>query len=205
MSTEQLTAARLKVMEAVPYLRKRSSPNLNYTFAGEADLIQNLRPAMLANGITCHPVSISDVHKTDYQTSKGSVMRDVTAVLTYRMTHVSGESEDVVVLAEAADSGDKSAAKLMTIGEKYALRQYFLIETGDDPDEVAAERASTNAQNVTKAMEMIAKAKVPEELDGLLDRVIAAGEAVFDAKQVARLEKAITSKRVALTAKKKGN
>jgi hypothetical protein len=134
-----LASAKLAVMAAVPYVRKHKAEHLNYSFAGEADLIASLRPAMLAHGLTVAPIAVSVLEQGRYQTLKGGLLNHVVAAVTYRLTHApSGESEDCQVLGEASDAGDKAAPKALTGAYKYFLRQTFLIETGDDPDRYAS-------------------------------------------------------------------
>ena len=68
-------------------------------------------------------------------TSSGKSLRICRIISTYRLSHISGQYEDIQVLGEGSDSLDKAANKAMTVAYKYALRQAFLIETGDDdPD-----------------------------------------------------------------------
>lgn len=137
----ELAAAKLKVMAAVPYVQKQHGQGLGYTFAGEAAFIDKLHPAMVAAGLTIAPEKMELVHQEVYTTAKGSKMNRVVVLATYRLTHAgSGESEPIQTFGEGADSGDKSVNKAMTGAYKYALRQAFLIETGNDPDETPSEQ-----------------------------------------------------------------
>lgn len=130
-----LAAAKLRIMAACPYLQKRTGEGLKYTFASEADLINLLRPALLANHVVITPAGCEMVANEQFTTGKGSVMRRVVVKMTYRFTHVpSRESEEVQMFGEGADVGDKAVNKAMTGALKYALRQWMLVETGDDPD-----------------------------------------------------------------------
>lgn len=138
--TPTLAAAVLAVMGEVGYVHKSgrvSSAGANYTFAGEVDLLRVLRPAMVAHGLCMLPVAteLREHHETvPGRDGKPRTSRTVRVVQTYRLLHVSGEYQDLVVVGEGQDSGDKAGAKAMTIALKYALRQAFLVETGDDPD-----------------------------------------------------------------------
>jgi hypothetical protein len=168
-----LQEAQLAVMASVPYIQKQSSGGLRYTFASEAELIKNLHPAMRLHGITVHPDSVEVISQEPYEIvrnagrpdEKRTRMMSVRATVAYVFQHGS-DSEQVTVLAEASDAGDKASSKLMTIALKYALRQFFLIETGDDPDTEAHNRA-TVADVEVKAREKISAAKTMEELDVL--------------------------------------
>ena len=87
-------------------------------------------------------MSVSKVHaitRENYTTAKGTAMVNTVIHATVKFTHTSGESIEVDAVGEGSDSGDKSANKAMTGLYKYALRQTFCIETGDDPDKYASE------------------------------------------------------------------
>jgi hypothetical protein len=139
-STSTLAAAKLEVMRSCPYVQKHKTAGLTYSFAGEADLIASLRPALLRHGLSVAPVKVTVLEQGRYQTVKGSLLNHVLVAVVYRLTHAaSGEAEECEVLGEASDAGDKAAPKAMTGAMKYFLRQTFLIETGDDPDRSASE------------------------------------------------------------------
>lgn len=138
MSTEHKT-----IFEAISaiygsingYVQKTKSDGLRYSFASEADLIAKLRPAMVEHGVSISVREYRDVERTVVTTAKGSSMNVCLLKAIVRFTHASsGTFIDVEALGEGADSGDKAGNKAMTCAYKYALRQTFCIETGDDPD-----------------------------------------------------------------------
>lgn len=132
--------AKLQVWEECPYLLKKEGKGLKYTFASEADLIALVRPALIRAGILITPVRSEVVSDGEFKTSGGSVMRRVLVKQVYRFTHVgSGWYEDVEMHGEGADIGDKAANKAMTDALKYAVRQWAMIETGDDPDKQSSD------------------------------------------------------------------
>lgn len=157
-------------MAAVPYVQKRHSQALGYSFAGETELIEKLRPAMIQAGITCRPVAMQLVASGEYTTRKGATMRFVCLLADYEFSH-GMQSERVQVMGEAADSGDKASPKAMTLAQKYALRQYFLIETGDDPDIVAHHRGSPMNEAIGRAARAIEREHSHTELDRLVGKV----------------------------------
>lgn len=166
---DSLIKAKLAVMEDVPYVQKTSAQNLNYKFAGEADLIAKLRPEMIRHGIAVSPVSVDELRQDEYSSREGKRMGHLLARWTFRFTHVtSGEFENVQVLGEASDTGDKCAGKAATIALKYALRQFFLIETGDDPDYMASERGAPNEGYFQRAATAIRSKTTNDELDELV-------------------------------------
>jgi hypothetical protein len=151
-TAKNIHEAILEVMKRVDYVQKKKSPNLNYTFAGEADLIAALRPAMLDSNITVAVVGISDWKMDEYTTKNGSRMVDATQLSVIRFTHApSGSFIDVTARGEGADTGDKSSNQAQTGAYKYALRQTFMIETGDDPDnDASVERAPARKPQQTR-------------------------------------------------------
>lgn len=130
------------VMAEVDYVQKEKKATLNYSFASERAFIEALRPAMVTHGIYCHVANVIDVRHEDLPTKSGGSMQRVTLIATIRFSHVGGTSVDSWATGEGMDSGDKASNKAMTGAYKYALRQTFCIETGDDPDNESPQPAS---------------------------------------------------------------
>ena len=133
--TENIDTALLAIYGEVGYVQKKGKGGLNYTFAGEAALIEAVRPQMVKAGVTMRVTEILDVRHEAYQTTKGSSMNRVTLTAVVRFTHAESQTwVDCQARGEGADVGDKASAKALTGAFKYALRETFCIETGDDPD-----------------------------------------------------------------------
>ena len=138
--SENIHQAITAVMNEVGYVKKSRSAGVNYSFAGEAALIAAIRPAMVENGIYMHVLKIDNVTRENITTAKGAQMINTMITATIRFTHApSGTFIDSASTGEGFDSGDKSANKAMTGLYKYAMRQTFCIETGDDPDKYPSE------------------------------------------------------------------
>ena len=131
------------IMAEVGYVQKTTSEKLNYSFAGEADLIAAIRPVMVKHGVFMYVANILEVRVEQYETAKGTAMTNTSLVAKIIFYHApSGTSFVVTSRGEGADSGDKSSNKALTGAYKYALRETFCIETGDDPDkEPSGDRA----------------------------------------------------------------
>ncbi len=128
------------VMEEVGYVKKSRSAGVNYSFAGESALIAAIRPAMVEHGIYMHVLKIESVSRENSVTKSGTQMTNTLISAIIRFTHAqSGTSIDSASTGEGFDAGDKGANKAMTGLYKYAMRQTFCIETGDDPDKHASE------------------------------------------------------------------
>lgn len=143
MENKNIHEAIGQVMKKVGYVQKEKASGLNYTFAGEAALIQALRPAMIEHDIYVSVANIKEVRRSEYTTSKGTLMQNTVLLGIVRFTHAPSDSHiDVEAVGEGSDAGDKSANKALTGMYKYALRQTFMIETGDDPDKEASQERS---------------------------------------------------------------
>ena len=136
---KNISEAIIGVMKEIGYVEKQRGRSLNYTYAGEAALIEALRPAMVEHGITLHVSDYLAIDYMEYKTTKGSNMFSVRLHAKVTFTHAqSGTTVIVSALGEGADVGDKAMNKAQTGCLKYALRQTFLIETGDDPDKYSS-------------------------------------------------------------------
>ncbi len=142
------------IMSNVGYVQKKSAKNLNYTFAGEAALIQAVRPWMVLAGVTMHVAEIRNKVREQYETKSGTSMNSITLDAIIRFVHTpSGTFVEVMSSGEGSDTGDKASNKALTGAYKYAIRQTFCIETGDDPDEHASGPMERKKQGAEKQPE----------------------------------------------------
>lgn len=131
--------AFIAIMNEVGYVQKTGiNKAQNYKYAGEAQLIETLRPVMLKHGVLCVPGE-AKVCKVDHIVvgAIGSEKKTYRTVIRYTFvyTHAASSTHlQVQAIGEGVDTGDKAAYKAATGALKYALRQAFLIETGDDPE-----------------------------------------------------------------------
>ena len=169
--------AQLAVMHEVSYVQKKGrvgTGKFSYSFAGEADLIAEIRPSMVKHGIVMYPTSCEVIKTEDYETRNGNRVSLLLTKRTFVFAHAdSGTLCEIQVFGEASDGGDKRASKAMTLAKKYALREFFLIETGDDPDEVISSRGEENVGYVERAVRALESCGTVDELDKKLDSILA--------------------------------
>ena len=150
MGAENIDQAIALVYATVDFVKKERAAGLGYSFAGEAAIIDVVRPAMVENGIVMRVLEVLEFETDTYTTSKGAVMNRTLLKARIRFTHApSGTHVDCEALGEGADSGDKSANKAMTGAYKYAIRQTFMIETGDDPDRDSSDEQERKQERST--------------------------------------------------------
>lgn len=169
-------AAIHAVMLKVGYVQKGGENEFHhYRYVTEADTIKALRTEMLAQGLVCTP-SLAGMPQRDEHGNTHLVMN-------YTFHHApSGESYTISIPASGNDRnskggvGDKGIYKAMTGALKYALRQTFMLETGDDPEEVnEVDRNATEDQVKVNHLLKVADTLVkvahecasPAELEGV--------------------------------------
>jgi len=114
---------------------KVDSFGAKYTYAGEADLIAAVRPSMVDHEVYMHVAQVLNREHESFTNAKGTLMHHVRLDVLVRFAHgTSGTFIDCMASGEGIDSGDKATPKALTGAFKYAIRQTFCIETGDDPD-----------------------------------------------------------------------
>jgi len=144
--------AILAVMSQVGYVQKQKASGLSYTFAGEAALIAALRPWLVEYGIYMSVIEIKDIAQIQYTTKSGASMFKTQLTAVVRFTHAPSMTLiDVMATGEGGDNGDKGFNKALTGAYKYAIRETFMIETGDDPDQFSSKEMEPNEKDFVPA------------------------------------------------------
>lgn len=105
-----------------------------YRYANLLDYIEGTEKAMLGNGlmlITGNPAIDMPEKRT---TQKGGNEYPVTARLTCRLVHESGQWIEIDAHGQGQDRGDKGLYKAITGGRKYVIACLFGLATTDDPE-----------------------------------------------------------------------
>lgn len=172
-----LAEAMHAIMQEVGYVQKTgkfSGGGASYKFAGEADFIAAIRPAMIKHGVVFSVSSVDNYNCVPVMNGNGKPAYHVTGIWNFTLRHVSSSSEiRVCGVGEGHDSLDKASYKAATGALKYALRQTFIIETGDDPDkpdESELKRQEEEKRNKAEkwASEYIAKMTACKSLGELI-------------------------------------
>lgn len=144
----KIAKALHQVMSSVGYIQKTGKNQFHgYRYAGEADLLEKLRPAMLEAGLLLIP-SIKTVSPIDEH--------GVTTVqVEYTLAHKDGDiwPEKIGAAGQGGDRakngsvGDKGLYKAITGANKYLLFKLFQIETGDDPENDSGGNDNSKREN----------------------------------------------------------
>jgi hypothetical protein len=178
-----IASALHAVMGKVGYVQKKGTNKFqDYKYAGEAHVLEALRPEMVDAGLMLIP---SGKHRS--------------AIDEYGITHVEVEytllhkdgsvwPDKIIAYGDGGDKnskgvGDKGLYKALTGANKYLLFKLFQLETGDDPEKDSEhdkdDGSSTGQDFITKEQEKIiadlileAKADTKRFLDFLGCRAI---------------------------------
>lgn len=166
----KIAAALHHVMSKCGYVQKTGKNAFHgYKYAGEADLLDKLRPAMVEAGLLLIPsgkhVSEIDAHG------------NVNVTVEYTLVHKDGDvwPEKIIAFGCGNDRakngavGDKGLYKALTGANKYLLFKLFQIETGDDPEADDHDRPES-AQDKQK-ISARAAAQAPRHEPEIVDRI----------------------------------
>lgn len=120
------------------------------------DIVSHVREAILKAGLVMTVTNADVKELSDHETKYGA--RWYRFLVTIKITIIDSESGETVegeFTGLGMDGGDKAIAKGYTMALKYALRQMFLIETGeDDPDREKPEERPAQSEPTLKEFAM---------------------------------------------------
>ena len=166
-----IAKALYNVMSKVSYVQKSQTNEFHrYNYAGEADLLAVLRPAMLEEGLILIP-SVDEIGAIDD-------FGNTTIKVGYTLVHKDGDVWPHTIYAGGCGNdraksgmvGDKGLYKAITGANKYLLFKLFQIETGDDPEQNSNEM---NAPEKVSVKEVLARPlKAPETITELATQAV---------------------------------
>ncbi len=185
--TAKIATALHEIMAKVSYVQKTGKNAFHgYKYAGEADLLAVLRPAMVEAGLMLLP-SVKSVSPVDEY-------GNVSVMMEYSLVHRDGEVWPEKIggagmgndKAKNGSVGDKGVYKAITGANKYVLFKLFQIETGDDPE--ASDNAHETPNTVTGPA--VAKSSASLKKDGAWNKLMFQLSADFgDCKSLVTLSK----------------
>ncbi len=130
----------LNVMKEINAVAKDKVNNFhNYAYTSEAAILKAVREPMIKNGLIAIPLIEEErVERVDKNTI-------VTIKYCLKVIDTdTGEYENVVVIGQGIDTGDKAFYKAITGCNKYALMKLFQIPSIDDPEAEEQENDENN-------------------------------------------------------------
>ncbi len=152
-----LAAKMAKVMEDIENLEKKGFNEFyKYHYARAEDIFAMVRKHLSKQKIMAFS-NIENLETKEVETKKGvSVQADIDLSLTF-IDGDSGASITVYYMGTGLDNGDKYLYKAYTGALKYALKDTFLMSSGDDVEEDSPERTAKTSPKQDKKEEMLRK------------------------------------------------
>jgi hypothetical protein len=158
--TKTVHAAWADVMGDVRALDKGDrNQQQGFNFRGVDAVMNAVGPALRRHGVTVAPTGVTGLTASTYTTKSGTVMRDVTLVVSYAITGPAGDTMPGAAAGEASDAGDKAVPKAMSVAYRTFLLQSLCLPTHEaDPDAQSYERGTgpTPAQQAQDTADRLA-------------------------------------------------
>jgi hypothetical protein len=132
---EQLIHGKvIDVMADMEALGKdRRNTQQGYNFRGIDDVYNMVQPIMAKHGIIMRSEILAE-RSEERQSKGGSTLIYRVFQIRYFLMAKDGSEISTVVMGEGMDSGDKAANKAMSVAQKYAILQMFMIPTEEAKD-----------------------------------------------------------------------
>lgn len=112
-----------------------------FLYRGVDAVVNACAPALIEQGIVVTPEVVEHSYETVEVGSKKTLMGHVIVAVKYTFWGPLGDSVSSTVVAESFDSGDKAAAKAMSVAYRIALLQTLSLPTDEpDPDSMSYSR-----------------------------------------------------------------
>lgn len=135
----------------------------NFNFRGIDAVVNAAAPALNKHGIVITPEVLTHTYETVEVGKNRTPMAHVMLMVCYRFWGPAGDCVESTVFSESMDSGDKAAAKAMSVAYRIALLQTLNLPTDEpDPDSESYERSSANTPNTPNRQNRQNRENVPE-------------------------------------------
>jgi hypothetical protein len=133
-------------------------------FRGINEVYGYVGPALRRHGVMVVPFRTETTYR-DTKSAKGSVMRECTALVTFRVYGPRGDFFEGQAAGEAQDTGDKATSKAQSIALRvFVLETVFASMNEPDPESVDVERGESFRSAASYAREITAEGTSPARL-----------------------------------------
>lgn len=182
MTTKQASGGEIfkkipAIMKELPVITKgRKNTQQGYAFRGIDDVYNFIQPLLAKHGVFMSAELLDDRHE-ERISKGGSAMMYRVLKMRYSFIAEDGSSISTDSVGEGMDSSDKASAKALSIAQKYAILQMFLVPTEEpkpEPENDSHEVEPKPADDYKKMTAGITELQ-RRELDKLLKDLDAAG------------------------------
>ena len=112
---------------AITKAQKVTTGPAKYSFRGVDDVLNAIHDPLVAHGVSIIPTGFDVLDQTVGVTKSGTAQQHLLGLVHYRIVGPAGDYIDAAVVAEAQDTSDKAASKMMSMAYKYLAFQTFSI------------------------------------------------------------------------------
>ena len=98
-----------------------------FNFRGIDDVLDTIHSPLCTHGVSIVPTGFDVLDQSERVTKSGGTQVHLMGLVRYRITGPAGDYVDSAVVAEALDTSDKAASKMMSMAYKYLAFQTFSI------------------------------------------------------------------------------
>ncbi len=151
---QSIVAALSAVMNEVTVVQKKERNQAqNFSFRGIDAVMNAVGPALRKHGVVVLPNVLEHMYEP-VLSANGKAMGHVIVKVEYNFYGPDGDCLSCTVIGESMDTGDKAAAKAMSVAFRTALLQSLTLPTDEaDPDLDTYERAAPKAKQAKKVVE----------------------------------------------------
>jgi hypothetical protein len=112
---------------AIAKAQKVQAGPTRFNFRGIDDVLNAIHDPLVTHGVSIIPTGFDVLDQTVGQTKSGTAQQHLLGIVHYRIVGPAGDFIEAAVVAEAQDTSDKAASKLMSMAYKYLAFQTFSI------------------------------------------------------------------------------
>lgn len=123
-----------------------------FNFRGVDDVLNAIHEPLVTHGVSIVPTGFEVLDQTVGTTKSGTAQQHLMGLVRYRIIGPAGDYVDAAVVAEAQDTSDKAASKMMSMAYKYLAFQTFSIPIEgamEESDRESYDRAPQQQQALT--------------------------------------------------------
>jgi hypothetical protein len=112
---------------AIAKAQKVTAGPAKYNFRGVDDVLNAIHEPLVTHSVSIVPTGFEVLDQTVGTTKSGGAQQHLMGLVRYRIIGPAGDYVDAAVVAEAQDTSDKAASKMMSMAFKYLAFQTFSI------------------------------------------------------------------------------
>lgn len=112
---------------AIAKAQKVQAGPARFNFRGIDDVLNAIHDPLVAHGVSIIPTGFDVLDQSVGETKSGTAQQHLLGIVHYRIVGPLGDWIEAAVVAEAQDTSDKAASKMMSMAYKYLAFQTFSI------------------------------------------------------------------------------